>query len=1087
MPDRDIDELIRREAVRVTDGFLEAAAKAHNEAEFRTEAAKVIEAFADLADLDLHLREEYTLVNGRADAVYNRFIIEYEPPGSLKEKNRYKANQHAIGQVKDYMEGLVRRERHRAERLAGVAFDGSRYIFVRRRKDVWHIDDPLEVRPPSTERFLRTLASLSTERALIPENLVEDFGEGSINGRQMVSALYEALMRSDSPKVSVLFEQWSCQFGEVCDYDKASKVNVAGIARSYGIRETKVNPFALFFCIHTYYALLIKILASQVALFYLMPKLGTDLKSVGNRSTQELLTYFRKLEDGALFGELGISNFLEGDFFSWYLDVWDGSVEAAVRRMVNTLADYSLVTLDVDPDTTRDLLKQLYQNLMPKALRHNLGEYYTPDWLAQRLLNQLDGGTFRGDPKKRLLDPACGSGTFLVLAIKGIREYGWKNVVPEADLLEMILENVVGFDLNPLAVISARTNYLLALGDLLQHRRGEITIPVYLCDSILTPSESTDMFEHGMSFNTAVGRFALPSSLVEAHYIDGLAGLLEESVGLRLTPDEFVERATTALPLDAEKDQRDCKLLRDLYAKLLDLDAKGVNGIWARIIKNAFAPLFVGRFDFVAGNPPWVNWEHLPEQYRQDVAPLWQKYNLFTHKGLRARLGSAKDDISVLMFYVAADRYLTPKGLIGFVITQTLFKTEGGGEGFRRFKLGKGGPSLRVMWLDDMSRLKPFEGAANRTAVVIARKGLPMRYPVKVGYWRKRKKGSSLPPSADLSEVTGSICRTSDWEAEPVDDSRIDSPWISGRPKSLAAIKRSIGPSDYRARAGVCTWLNGVYWVEAIATRPDGLVVVSNCDRIGKKKVESIQSAIEAESVFPLLRGQDISRWRAEPSLSILLAQDRDQPAVALSEKTLKGERPRTYGYFLRFESQLRERSGYAKYLEPGGAPFYAVYDIGPYTFAPWKVVWRQMLPDIRAAVVGPPEEHGGGSEVARCVVPQHIVSLVAFESVTEAHYFCGQMNSSIASFCNASYGTGKSYGVPSLLKRLPIGPFDKQDELHATLADASQAAHHAARTGNGQEVHRLESEIDSTVAELWGISRGELKDVQDSLADLMD
>ena len=123
----------------------------------------------------------------------------------------------------------------------------------------------------------------------------------------------------------------------------------------------------------------------------------------------------------------------------------------------------------MDPEETRDLLKHLYQNLMPKKLRHALGEYYTPDWLAERLLNQLG---YDGNPKWRLLDPACGSGTFLVLAIKRVKRYAEEKMLTAADVLDMILRNIVGFDLNPLAVISARTNYLLALGDLLQHRTG---------------------------------------------------------------------------------------------------------------------------------------------------------------------------------------------------------------------------------------------------------------------------------------------------------------------------------------------------------------------------------------------------------------------------------------------------------------------------------------------------------------------------------------------------------------------------------------------------------------------------------------
>jgi len=97
--------------------------------------------------------------------------------------------------------------------------------------------------------------------------------------------------------------------------------------------------------------------------------------------------------------------------------------------------------------------------------------------------------------------------------------------------VEKILSNIIGFDLNPLAVITARTNYLLALGELLQHRTGEITIPVYLCDSIMTPQEGEDMFGRGiLRFSTAVGPFAVPKSLVQAQYIDKLADFLEEAV-----------------------------------------------------------------------------------------------------------------------------------------------------------------------------------------------------------------------------------------------------------------------------------------------------------------------------------------------------------------------------------------------------------------------------------------------------------------------------------------------------------------------------------------------------------------------------
>lgn len=116
------------------------------------------------------------------------------------------------------------------------------------------------------------------------------------------------------------------------------------------------------------------------------------------------------------------------------------------------------------------MLKRLYQYLVPKRIRHDLGEYYTPDWLAELVISEIG---YDGNLNKRFLDPACGSGTFLVLAIKRARQYALDHFVDETETLEGILKNIVGFDLNPLAVLSARTNYLIALGKLIKYKSGE--------------------------------------------------------------------------------------------------------------------------------------------------------------------------------------------------------------------------------------------------------------------------------------------------------------------------------------------------------------------------------------------------------------------------------------------------------------------------------------------------------------------------------------------------------------------------------------------------------------------------------------
>jgi len=1074
-----VEEAVRRLSSTVTREFDDAAQRAHNEAEFRTAVTRTIEKLAEELDLTLSLREEYTLLDsGRADAVYNRFVIEYEPPGSLRAANSYRTNEHAIGQVKQYIEGLHKVERHKLERIAGVAFDGCYFIFVRFKQGSWEVDTPLPVATDSTERFIKYLYSLSTELALTASNLVRDFGEGKVAAKHCVSTLYTALTESKDSKVRVLFSQWQQQFAEVCGYQPgSSKLDVKALGRRFGVKQANPEAFSLFFAIHSYYATFIKLLAVQIASYYAFPRLGTGLLEVANYPSDKLVSYLKDMEHGGVFKNFGISNFLEGDFFGWYLDVWDERIEDAIRQLISILANYSLVTLEVDPEQTRDLLKKLYQNLMPKDLRHNLGEYYTPDWLAERLLNQLDGGKFEGNPDKRLLDPACGSGTFLVIAIQKIKEYGSENLVPEHVLLEKILNNVVGYDLNPLAVISARTNYLLAIGDLLPHRKGEVTIPVYLADSILTPSQGRDLFaQNKFSFKTAVGTFDIPKSLIDTKYIDDLANLLEESVEINRSPVQFRQSVLGRFPLLEERDRQDLETLDALYDRLLELEKSRINGIWARIIKNAFAPLFQGKFDYVAGNPPWVNWENLPDEYRQSTAFLWQDYKLFQHKGIRARLGSAKDDISILMLYTAMDNYLKSQSKLGFVITQTVFKTTGGGEGFRRFRLGEKEP-IRVLHVDDMSAIKPFEGAANRTSVVVIKKGEETKYPGQYRYWRKKKKGTDIPEDVPLKTITEEYIRTSQWQATPVNDDNPFSPWITGRPKAIAAVRKVIGESEYQAREGSNTGgLNGVYWVRVIAKRSDGSIVIRNEADIGKKQVESRQAPIEPDLLYPLLRGQDVQKWHAEPSLGIVFPQDPIRPSKAYAENDVKNDFPKTYAYLRQFEGQLRQRSGYKKFFDPNKDPFYSMYNVGTYTLSAFKVLWREVSNDLRATVVIPHSDN-------KPVIPDHTLVAISVERAEEAHYLCALLNSSPANFVVQGYIA--MHPSPHVLKSIAILKFDTKNKTHQNLASLSQQAHMAAASGNYSKVKQIEQAIDEVAAALWGLTPEELKDIQNSLKDL--
>ncbi len=209
--------------------------------------------------------------------------------------------------------------------------------------------------------------------------------------------------------------------------------------------------------------------------------------------------------------------------------------------------------------------------------------------------------------------------------------------------------------------MAARTNYLIAIRDLIGHV-DKVEIPVYLCDSIMTPSEYGGLFAGSLgkakALKTAPATFIVPTEIAKnPDDVAKYAEQLEFCVRNGYEPREFIQRC-----IDEGLTITDNVLHVELFRELVSLDKANQNGVWARIIKNAFAPLFIGKADFVAGNPPWVNWRNLPADYRAGMIPVWENYNLFTQKGLNARLGAGMDDISVLMTYVSGNEYLREGG-----------------------------------------------------------------------------------------------------------------------------------------------------------------------------------------------------------------------------------------------------------------------------------------------------------------------------------------------------------------------------------------------------------------------------------------
>jgi len=810
-------------AENLAQAIRQVARKAHSEEDLRVGVEHALGATLQTLGLTATPKYEKTTLSGSADAVYGHVVIEYKQPGRLAEKD---FPTRLARQIARYLTDEVRRAGGQAkqvealEKMIGVGLDGERILFLRysatgrvRESPIpaltggkagflkvgeypggFQMVGPVPVGRESVELLLLYLRSLS-RKPLTPEALAADFGPQGDIAPNLVNVFYTALQAHlDHPRVATFFAEWDRIFGIVYgeELGKAERDAPELAALYRAVSGAELKP--LFFAVHTYYALLMKFLAVELASLQGGALVGSVVAALPAMTEKQLRRELTTLENGGTFALLGINNFLEGDFFGWYLDAWSDGLANGIRAMARTLADFEPATTTLEPEHTRDLLKKLYQYLVPRKLRHDLGEYYTPDWLAERLLNQVG---YKGEPNKRLIDPGCGSGTFLILALRRLRQYAADHLIPPADVLDAALRNIVGFDLNPLSVIAARTNYLLALGDLLRYRRGPVDLPVYMCDSILTPTERADIFGKSYRLRTVVGDFDIPGETIAASEMGVLSSLLESCVRDQYTPQDFLARARRELTVSEAMTE---SVLEGLYRQLYHLDEEGRNGLWARLLKNAFAPVLVGEFDFVVGNPPWVNWESLSAEYREATKRLWVDYGLFSLKGHAARLGGGKKDLAMLFAFASIDHYLKKGGKLGFVITQTVFKTKGAGDGFRRFRLGEKGEHLRVLHVDDLSRLQPFEGATNRTSVVVCQRGQETRYPVPYTLWGKGTGRARVDIDKPLDEVLTETTRANLW-AQPVDTDKPTSPWMTARKAALKALQKVIGPATYRARA----------------------------------------------------------------------------------------------------------------------------------------------------------------------------------------------------------------------------------------------------------------------------------------------
>ncbi|MCS3856468.1 SAM-dependent methyltransferase [Salinibacter ruber] len=456
------------------------------------------------------------------------------------------------------------------------------------------------------------------------DRIKEDFGEHSSTFVSCLDHLkrYFEKVRDDD-HVAVAFEQWQ-RF----------------LSIAYGSFEAREEAFL----VHTYLSVLAKLLAYEVLT-------GDDFID-----QEELEGILR----GDIFEKYNVENFVDQDFYDWVgRKEHFPHLQPVFRRLTSQIGQYDFTLVE------EDILKGVYQELIDIDTRHQLGEYYTPDWLCERVVEELDI-----DKNSDVLDPACGSGSFLRAVIEKLKD-------KHPDLsARHILDRVVGVDIHPLSVQIAKTTVLLSLSDRIRSLKRPVSLKVHLSNTLLAPEGSVDMFGEefrmmidGEPYRITVEVFEDPSTFDAA--IRTCDKLAELSAGGEDYGREMIASSLENQEEIGELSDNLVKSFHSIYLGIKRAKEAGRDSIWRFIVQNLYKPYFLkDNFDFVVGNPPWLTYGDVDYgNYQDELDELAEEYNV---KPDRKKNYTHLEIASIFLSH-SSWYFLDSGGEIAFVMPRSIF------------------------------------------------------------------------------------------------------------------------------------------------------------------------------------------------------------------------------------------------------------------------------------------------------------------------------------------------------------------------------------------------------------------------------
>lgn len=1085
----EIDKIITK--------FKDKSLSSKTEEDVRLNTHLFLESISDFYGLNKTFSSEVSsLQGGRADSIYSDVIFEFKIPKKFKSKvgvdeaifGRDEKDRGLYSYLVNFsLDELGKGDGEYFEQIllskVGVAFDGKTFIFFRYKKCSELID---LVSYKKTKKFPKHIQSKreltyeiekitdfdlgvkklllfirSTKRKrLSSENLLQSFSSTSDVSKNSILYLYDLLNtnKDSNTRIETLFNEWNRIFGDIygkeeTDFTKYKDdlIKMYSLPKNIEIRHT-------LFVLQTYYSIVIKLLVHNL----LESLTNPTGKAKQPKYKNELISLF----SGNHYTNYFIDNFFEIHFFEWFALAEDLEMDF-INDIITELDTFETTASVIKPEVVGDVLKKIYSDLIPRGLRHLLGEYYTPDWLVDFTIEKSN---YDCELSTSILDPTCGSGAFLTHLVKQFTEK-FKGEINQTDLINNITKNIIGFDINPIAVISAKANYILALGDITQLEK-EITIPVYMCDSILVPTVHAKQKEkkHSIDINTVVGEFEIPvfDSREENDYFlkTSSSCILKDYTSF----DEFHELLVSENKINLNSEQ--IEYAKVFYDKLYNLHLSGRNGFWPIILKNSFAPLFSqSKFDVIIGNPPWITWKAMSDTYRKATLDIWLSYGIF-EKSAYDKITS-HDDFAMAVTYVCIDHYLKDNGFTSFVLPQTFVKSLKGGEGFRKFNISRDGLNVpfSIIEVYDMLKINPFKGeATNRTSVYVFEKNRKMVYPMENYFECFNSTSNKITYEDSYSDVKKKM-GLEKLSAKPINDN-LRSPWLTIKNSLLTNLGKYLGKSPYKGRKGIepCG-AKGIYLVDVKKAVGENVKIENLIERSRLQKAKDLgvyPGVVEKDLIYPMAGGRNIDKWGLNSYLYIIVPHKSTGKSKyrGIDDKVLKVKYRKTYDWLFYFKDLLLEtriRSG--KFFDKDQFPWYRLDNVGDYTYMPYKVLWKEQSKEMTAAVVSSIDDEYLGNKL---VLSDSKVLYVSFETEEEAHYLCGILNSRVIGEIIEAYTIDIQKGV-DIVKNINIPKFKKSNKNHLKMSDLSKQAHNFYRSKKNEELTSTELKIEKLTTKIFG------------------